>query len=179
MKTNTQKLTLSGVLLATTLLLPFLTGQIPELGRMLSPMHLPILICGFLCGWQYGLAVGFIAPILRFFLFGMPPLFPVGIAMAFELAVYGCITGLLYKKLSHSRGGMFASLVIAMLAGRVVWGIVMLSIMGLTNGVFTFQTFLGATVLGTIPGIICQLILVPAIVTIVEHRHTDVVNEYA
>lgn len=58
-----KKVTLAGVLLALTLLLPFLTGQIPQIGSMLSPMHIPVLICGFVCGWQYGFAVG---PLLLF-----------------------------------------------------------------------------------------------------------------
>ena len=75
--------------LAIALALPFITGQIPEIGAMLCPMHIPALLCGFLCGWPWGAAVGFIAPLLRGALFGMPVLFPTGTAMAFELAVYG------------------------------------------------------------------------------------------
>ena len=91
-----KKVITSGVCLALCLLLPFLTGQIPQVGSMLCPMHIPVLICGLACGWPYGLVVGLIAPIFRSLLFGMPPLFPTATAMAFELAAYGAISGILY-----------------------------------------------------------------------------------
>ena len=75
------ELVLGALFLALALVLPFLTGQIPEIGSMLCPMHLPVLICGFVCGWPWGLAVGFIAPLLRSLTLGMPPLFPTAICM--------------------------------------------------------------------------------------------------
>ena len=82
------RLTYAALFLALAMVLPFLTGQIPEVGSMLCPMHIPVLLCGFVCGWPYGLTVGAISPLLRFVLFGMPPLYPKGLAMAFELAAY-------------------------------------------------------------------------------------------
>lgn len=94
-KTITQgiyNLVLAAMFLAIGIVLPFFTGQIPQIGRMLLPMHLPVLLCGLICGWQYGGAVGFVLPILRYALFGMPPM-PNGLAMAFELAAYGIIVG--------------------------------------------------------------------------------------
>ncbi len=60
---------------------------------MLLPMHIPVLLCGLICGWKYGILVGFILPLLRHTIFGMPILFPTGIAMAFELATYGFVIG--------------------------------------------------------------------------------------
>ena len=96
-KVLTKNLTLSGLFLALALLLPFVTGQIPSIGSKLLPMHIPILICGFVCGWQYGLIVGLIAPVFRSMIFGMPPMFPTAVAMTFELAAYGCLAGILYK----------------------------------------------------------------------------------
>lgn len=60
-----RKLTYSALFLALAMVLPFLTGQIPEIGSMLCPMHIPALLCGFMCGWPWGLAVGFISPLLR------------------------------------------------------------------------------------------------------------------
>ena len=92
---QTRKLTYAALFLALAMVLPFITGQIPEIGKMLSPMHIPVLLCGFLCGWPWGLAVGFVAPLLRSVVFGMPAMFPGAVAMAFELAVYGTLSAIL------------------------------------------------------------------------------------
>ena len=102
MKHNTKKLVLSGLFLAIGLVLPFLTGQIPEIGNMISPMHFPVLLCGFICGAPYGALVGLILPPVRFLLFQMPPLCPVGLAMAFEMATYGLVSGLVYSRVQHN-----------------------------------------------------------------------------
>ena len=77
--------------LALAYVMPFLTGQIPQVGSMLCPMHIPVLLCGFFCGAPWGLAVGFVAPLLRSFTLGMPPMFPTAFCMAFELAAYGFV----------------------------------------------------------------------------------------
>ena len=164
MKTNIKKLTLSAMFLALCMILPFLTGQIPQIGSALAPMHIPVLLCGFICGWPYGLAVGFIAPLLRFMLFGMPPIFPTGIAMAFELATYGLMTGILYKALPKKIPNIYVTLISSMIIGRVVWGIVTFLIAGIRNTSFTFNAFMAGAFLNAIPGIIVQIILVPIIV---------------
>jgi len=114
-------MTAAAMLLALCLILPLLTGQIPRIGSMLSPMHIPVFLCGFLCGWPWGLAVGFIAPLLRFALFGMPPVFPTGLAMAFELATYGACCGLLYQRFQKNPSGIYLTLILSMLLGRLVW----------------------------------------------------------
>lgn len=159
-----KKLITSGVCLALCLLLPFLTGQIPQIGSMLSPMHIPVLICGLACGWPYGLIVGIIAPIFRSLLFGMPPLFPTATAMAFELAAYGAMSGLLYKMLPKKIIFLYTSLVGAMLFGRTIWGIAMIILMGITGSAFTFQAFLAGAFTNAIPGIICHILIIPPIV---------------
>ena len=97
-KNRILKLVLSAMMLAIGFVLPFLTGQIPEVGSMLLPLHLPALICGFVCGWPWGLAVGFVLPILRSLLFGMPPMIPTALCMAFEMAAYGAAAGVLFKR---------------------------------------------------------------------------------
>ena len=86
-KFSVKNLVLGALFLALALVLPFFTGQIPQIGTMLCPMHLPILLAGFVCGGPVGAVVGFIAPLLRMVMFGMPP-FYVAIAMAFELLTY-------------------------------------------------------------------------------------------
>ena len=95
MKTKTspaRNLVLAALFLALAFVLPMLTGHIPQVGNMLCPMHLPVLLCGFVLGGPWGLAIGFIAPLLRSVLFGMPPLFPTAISMAFELGTYGLVS---------------------------------------------------------------------------------------
>lgn len=164
MKNNTKKLVLSGLFIALGLLLPFLTGQIPQIGNMLSPMHIPVFLCGLICGAPWGAVVGLILPPLRFLLFQMPPLYPIGVAMAFEMATYGLVCGLLYKRLSHNLKGIYVSLIAAMVSGRVVWGIVRAVLAGIAGTPFGMQAFLAGAITTAIPGIILHLILVPLIV---------------
>ncbi len=162
-----RKITYSALCLALALLLPFLTGQIPQIGSMLCPMHLPVLLCGFLCGWQYGAVIGFVSPLLRLVMFGMPP-FYVAIAMAFEMAVYGAVSGLLYRAFTRNIMGIYLSLLTAMIAGRLVWGAVKFVLAGFQNTEFSFALFISGAVTGAIPGIILQLILVPLLVAAAE-----------
>ena len=159
-----RKLTYAALYLAIAMVLPFITGQIPEIGSMLCPMHIPALLCGFMCGWPWGMAVGFVAPLLRSFLFGMPALFPAAVAMAFELAVYGCVSGLLYRLLPRRNWTVYAALIIAMIAGRIVWGTVRLILAGLSGTTFTWALFLAGAFTNAIPGIIMHLILIPVLV---------------
>lgn len=166
MKTNRKllKLVLSALFIAAAYLLPFLTGQIPEIGNMLCPMHIPVLLCGFICGWQYGLSVGMISPLLRSLTLGMPPIFPKAICMAFELAVYGAVAGLMYKLFPKKKGFIYLSLVIAMLAGRVVWGCAMFVCMGIKGGAFGFSAFMTEAFVNAVPGIVLQIVLIPLVV---------------
>ena len=168
MKNNVKKLTASGLCLALALLLPFLTGQVPQIGGMLCPMHLPVLLCGFICGGPYGLAVGAVAPLLRNLLFGMPPLYPTGISMAFELAAYGAISGWLYPKMKQKgMAGTYITLITAMLLGRVVWAVARM-VMMVGGAPFTLAIFLADGFVNAIPGIIVQLILIPVLVRALE-----------
>lgn len=162
-----KRMVLAALFLALGLVMPFLTGQIPEIGSMLLPMHIPVLICGFVCGWKYGLVVGFIVPLLRSFLFTMPPMM-TAIGMAFELATYGAVTGSLYQKLPKSKIRIYISLFIAMIVGRVVWGIVSIVIYGIGGNPFSWQMFIGGALLNAIPGIILQIVLIPILVMALE-----------
>ncbi len=158
---NTRNLTLSGLFLALGITLPFLTANLPQMGSAFLPMHLPVLLCGFVCGWPWGLAVGLISPLLRSVLVGMPPLWPVAFAMAFEMAAYGALTGILFQKLPKSWPFAYISLIGAMLGGRIVWGLVMALISGSNFG---FQAFLAGAFVNAVPGIVIQLVLVPALI---------------
>ena len=163
-----RRMTYSALCLALALVLPFLTGQIPQIGSALCPMHIPVLLCGFLCGWPWGLAVGFIAPLLRSVIFGMPVMIPGVVAMAFELATYGAVAGFLYRKFPKKLPGIYVSLLIAMIVGRIVWGIARLILAGIVGNGFTFAMFISGAITTAIPGIIAQLVLIPAIVYAME-----------
>lgn len=164
MSKTTKNLTLSAMFLAIGMVLPFLTGQIPQIGNMMLPMHIPVLLCGLICGWQYGAVLGFILPLIRYMVFGMPVLFPTGIAMAFELMTYGLVIGLVY---SMSRWkciiSLYRALIISMIAGRIVWAAAQMILLGVSGGAFTMKLFLAGAFLNAVPGIIIQLVLIPAV----------------
>ncbi|HBI55608.1 MAG TPA: ECF transporter S component [Firmicutes bacterium] len=161
---STKKLVLAGLFLALGLALPFLTGQIPNIGKMLLPMHLPVLIAGFVLGAPWGLAIGLIVPVLRSLLFSLPPMFPAAVAMSFELAAYGLFAGLFYKLLPKKNIYIYISLALAMVLGRAVWGAVSWVLYGLKNTAFIWQAFAAGAYFNAIPGIILQLVLIPVII---------------
>ena len=164
MSIRTRKMIYAALYLALALLLPFITGQIPEIGAMLSPMHIPVLLCGFVCGWPWGLAVGLIAPLLRCLLFGMPTLYPTAIAMTFELAVYGAVAGILYRLLPKRVWSVYVALIAAMILGRLVWGAARYVLAGLSGTEFPLSMFFAGAVLNAIPGIILHIVLIPVLV---------------
>ncbi len=169
---NLLNMVLSAMFLSLGLVLPFLTGQIKEIGSMLLPMHIPVMLCGLVCGWQYGLIVGAIVPIMRSMIFGMPIMFPSAIGMAFELATYGFVIGFLF---SHAKWkclkSLYRCLIIAMISGRVVWGVVQCALLGLGENGFTLTAFIGGAFLNAIPGIILQLVLIPAVMLVLGKTH--------
>ena len=166
---HVKTMAVAAMMLALGLVLPFFTGQIPQIGSMLLPMHSPVLLCGLVCGWQYGLAVGFIVPLLRSALFGMPPMFPTATAMAFELATYGAVAGFLYAR---SRWqcvvSLYRCLIAAMVAGRLAWGLVEVVLLGLTGSSFTLAAFWAGAFANAVPGIILQLIFIPAVMVALD-----------
>ena len=154
--------------LALAFVMPFLTGQVPQIGSMLCPMHIPGILCGYICGAPWGLAVGIIAPLLRSAIMGMPVMFPVAISMAFELAVYSFMSGLLYRCLPRKKWCIYLSLVISMLAGRLVWGFVQLALMGFDTDKFGLSAFVAGAFVNALPGIAVQLVLIPVLIMAVE-----------
>lgn len=167
-KKNLINLALAAMFLALALVLPFVTAGIPQIGNALCPMHIPVLLCGFVCGPWYAMGIGFIAPLLRFALFGMPPIMPIGIAMCFELAAYGLVSGLMYKYLPKKKPYIYVSLIGAMLIGRGVWGAARTVLYGLGKSEFGFAAFIAGAFTNAIPGIIIQIVLIPLLVMMIE-----------
>ncbi len=165
---STKKLVLSAMFLALGLLLPLFVGHIVPMGWIFLPMHIPVLLCGFFCGAPWGLAVGFVTPLLSAAITGMPPIYPTAFAMAFELASYGLLTGLFYKLFPKSIGAIYASLLLAMIGGRIVWSIVSFIVYSIAGTVFTFDMILSGAVVSVLPGIAIQLVLIPILVMVLD-----------
>lgn len=158
------RLVLAAMLTAVGFVLPFFTGQIPQVGNLLLPMHIPVFLCAFICGWQYGLGVGAALPLLRSVILGMPMMYPNALAMAAELGVYGAVSGLIYGRCKkQNTAAVYGSMLAAMVLGRAAWGVSELLLLGLDSTAFTWQTFAAGAFFNAVPGIILQLILVPAV----------------
>lgn len=176
MRTDTKKQTLNLVYAAMCLalcqVLPLLTGQIPQIAQLFSPMHIPVLLAGFLCGPWWAMAVGFIAPPLRHVLFHIPA-YPTFVAMAFELAAYGLVSGLLYRKLPRKTPYIYVTLIVAMIAGRIVSGLanVVLYSLGAKEGTYTLAMFLSAHFIKAWPALILHIVLIPVLVLALQRAH--------
>ena len=169
-KENIHTMILASMFFAIAFILPFFTGQIQQIGNMLCPMHIPVLLCGFICGSGWGLAVGFFVPLFRSIILGMPMLFPAAFCMAFELASYGFIAGFLYRRFPKTKGYIYVTLISSMIIGRLVWGIVMFICLGLNGENFGMSAFLAGAFLNAIPGIILQIILLPVLVMVINKK---------
>ena len=164
-RAHIRTITLSAMFLALALLLPFLTGQIPQIGSLVSPMHIPALLCGMTCGPVWGLVVGAVSPLLRSLLFTMPPM-AMAPMMAVELAAYGAVSGLLMRILPKGNLWLYANLAVSMIAGRILYTIVKIAVMGLGEAaplVIFLDTFTGTWV-----GIIVHFIVIPPLVMLIR-----------
>lgn len=149
---------LCGLFLALGVIFPTMFHFIGLTGsKIFLPMHIPVLLCGLVCGWRYGGICGLLVPYLSTLFSGMPPLFPVAVSMSLELAAYGIIAGVAGK-----RTNVFFALIIAMLCGRVVMGLANTLLIGL--GGYGFQIFLTDAFVTCLPGIGIQLAVIPAVV---------------
>ena len=96
-------------------------------------------------------------------------MFPTAVCMAFELATYGAVAGLMHRLLPRKKPYVYCSLLTAMLAGRLIWGAAMFVCMGINGGAFTFAAFLAGAFTNAIPGILVQIILIPILVMVLDN----------
>lgn len=177
-----RKMILSALFLSVGFVLPFLTGQIKEIGDTLLPMHIPVMLCGLVCGGKYGFAVGILLPFLRSVIAGMPPLYPQAVWMSAELATYGLVIGFLYFSFHKKQlWWLYCCLIISMICGRISWGIAKVILLGMSGKMFTFEAFLIGGFVDALPGIILQLLLIPAIIhckdLYLKHNRNDTISE--
>ncbi len=158
-------LTMAAMFLAMALLLPFLTGQIPQIGSLISPMHIPAFLCGMTCGPVWGAVVGAVSPLLRSMIFTMPPM-AMAPMMAVELAAYGALSGLLMKLLPKGNLWLYVNLALSMIVGRILYAAVKIAVMGLAEAaplVILLETFTGTWV-----GIIVHFVVIPPLVMLIR-----------
>lgn len=163
--TKTLKLCTGALLLAAGILLPqvfhMIGGQ--AMGGMFLPMHLPVFVAGLLLGPFYGCAIGVITPIISFFVTTMPPAAKLPF-MLIELATYGLMAGLLRKKNLN----IYISLILAQIAGRLANALALVCATYLFHLEVPAVITVGTAVVTGIPGLIIQLVLVPAVVILIE-----------
>lgn len=168
-KLDVQKLTAAAMLIAVGVMLPSVTGGIPQIGTMLLPMHLPVMIAGFALGGPWGALAGAVTPLMRSLLFPFPIFYPNAVGMACELAAYGFITGTLYRSWKgHKALRIYGPLLCAMVGGRLVWGLAQVIMVGLLGDGFSLAAFWAGAFATALPGVILQLVVVPLVVYALE-----------
>ncbi len=157
---NIKKLVFAALCVALGVALPVAFHGVPNAGQVFCPMHIPVLLCGLICGPWLGLACGALVPMLGCLITGMPPMAMLP-SMICELAVYGLVAGLLIR-LVKIRFAVVLSLVGAMVAGRLVMGLVNALIF--YAGEYGWMAWLTASFVTALPGIIIQLLLIPTVI---------------
>ncbi len=167
---KTRQLVLTALFIAIGVVLPQAFHMIPNAGSIFLPMHIPVLISGFAVGPLFGLLCGILTPVLSHFIFGMPPT-PVLPGMLCELAVYGLMTGIFNRiiKIKNDYAKAYVVLILAMLCGRVTYGI--LNALIFKAGSYSLNAWISAAFVTAIPGIIIQLILIPVLVVRLKKAH--------
>ncbi|MCL2398480.1 MAG: ECF transporter S component [Defluviitaleaceae bacterium] len=165
--THLKKVVITAMMIASCVVLPMAFHAIPGAGPMLLPMHIPVLLAGLICGPVFGFIAGLIGPFLSSILTGMPPagFMPV---MMIELSVYGAVTGIVMKLVHTGRSSLdlYASLLVAMLFGRIVAGIVQALIF--FEGTYTMAIWITSLFITSLPGIVIQIVFVPGLVMALE-----------
>lgn len=167
MNVKTNQLVQAALFLALGLIVPYIFHTTGIAGQIFLPMHLPVLLCGFILGERYGIIVGFITPILNSVLTGMPPIYPTALAMALELASYGFVAGYIYK---NKKKNVILSLITAMIAGRIVLGVANYVLFFMAGNKYLLTMFIASSFIKPIWGIIIQLVLIPVIIKLIENR---------
>lgn len=159
-KRTPKKLIITSVCIALCIVLPIALHAIPNAGVMLSPMHIPVLLCGIVCGWQYGFLCGLAGPLLSSLITSMPAMANLPFMMV-ELAIYGLVSGLIMRYLHSSKTiyTLYSSLLAAMLSGRIIAGI--LKALFFAGGSYSWSAWATGYFVSCLPGIIVQLILIP------------------
>ncbi|MBQ2774960.1 MAG: ECF transporter S component [Clostridia bacterium] len=165
-----KKIVITAFCIALCVILPLAFHTVHNAGKVFCPMHIPVLLCGLICGWPFGMLCGFVGPLLSSLITGMP-LMSLLPSMMLELAVYGAVTGFLMKVV-HTKStyvNLYISLISAMLSGRLVSGIANALIF--SAGSYSFDAWITASFVTSLPGLIIQLAIIPTIVVTLKKAH--------
>ena len=169
-RTNTRNIVLAGLLIAIGIIVPAIFHTTGIDGRVFLPMHIPVLLGGFLLSPLYAFLVGVVTPLVNSLLTSMPPLFPTAIIMMFELGVYGLIASYLYR---DAKMPLIISLILSMIAGRLVASLVTYVFVLAFSLQIDPMFILTGGILFALPGIIIQIILIPLLMHGIE-RYTTI-----
>ncbi len=172
--TKTKRLIFAGLCVAIGVVLPIAFHSVANAGSIFLPMHIPVFLCGLVCGWPFGLACGVLAPLLSTLFTGMPPMAYLP-SMLCELAVYGFVSGLLMRYIQTGKLtlDLYLSLIAAMLAGRFVFGL--LNALIFRAGSYSLPIWMTASFVTALPGIIIQLAILPVLV--LSLKKTKLISE--
>lgn len=162
-----KRIVIAAACAALCIVLPMAFHSIPNAGATWLPMHIPVMISGLVAGPAAGAATGLLGPVLSGLLTGMPAA-PVLPPMACELLTYGLVSGLLADRVRTGSvtTDLYVSLVGAMVAGRVVNGVLRALIF--SPGSYTLEAWLAASFFSSLLGIVLQLAVVVPIVVSLE-----------
>lgn len=165
-----KKSIITAVCIALCYVVPLLFHGVQNAGRVFLPMHLPVFLCGLICGWQYGLLCGLAGPALSSLLTNMPPV-AILPSMMLELAVYGCVSGLMMRfiRTKNTYADLYISLIAALLCGRVVAGLMQALIF--SKGAYSMTAWVSGYVVTSWPGTLIQLVLLPSVVFALMKAH--------
>ena len=159
---STRKLVHTALFVSLGIILPLAFHAVPRAGAIFLPMHIPVLLCGIICGFPLGLLCGIMTPILSSMLTSMPATAMLP-SMICELAVYGTVIAAMWRFLPVKNFYVktYASLIGAMLCGRATYGI--LNALIFKAGNYSASIWLTAAFATSLPGILIQLVAIPAI----------------
>lgn len=161
-KDNARRLTMAAVCVALCVVVPIAFHTIPNAGQIILPMHIPVLLCGLVCSWPYGLICGLLGPLLSSLITGMPPAAMLP-SMMIECAAYGGVAGamLCFVRTKNTYADLYICQITAMVLGRVIAGLAKAWILAPGTPAFAWVT---TSLVAGVPGIIIQLVLIPTLV---------------
>jgi hypothetical protein len=169
--TGVKKITLTALFTALGILIPIVFHTNPMFGSVFLPMHITVIVCAMITGPYRGMICAALTAFISSIVTGMPPIYPVGVIMIFELITYASVAGILTKILIvriNKIAALYTALIAAMLAGRIIMGAASVIFIGLIGNGYSMKAFITAAFITALPGIIIQLAIIPWIILVLR-----------